>query len=293
MKIDLTKPFEIKLEKFSLDAAKDSVNPYMKGKILRKKYESEGYKVIQSSDFENSLLIWFIRKHKFLDKYIKVKVGEYKHNTKIEDYNKQIIEIMKEEDIEKLLFVCRICSYLGDPSFPDFIINKDKKPSLIYVHTGDEMLRNKIAFILLSSGILDIKISFSCLDFVDYKMPEKLDIDMEKTMQDILQAFAGRVDIEKSFEETGIDLRIFKNFLGEKTIDTEAIKKAHEIFMSAVSAENKIKTLLKKLQSASQPHTLEGKPKPEQLAALRASLGINMLEANDLLNLYEITKAAD
>ncbi len=91
MKMDFSMPMEIAIEKFSMDSKKDSINPYMTGKILRKKYEEAGYRVLQTGDFESSLLVEFVRKYRYLDKYIKVKLGEYNRSQKVEDFHKNIL----------------------------------------------------------------------------------------------------------------------------------------------------------------------------------------------------------
>src|SRR3989338_9808059 len=106
MIFDVKKPFEVSVEKFPLQSKKDEVNPYMIGKLLRKRYESLGFSVVKTDNFETSLLIEFVRKYKFLDKYIKVKLGEYRQNKNIEEYNKQILQLLTLEDVQKLLFVC-------------------------------------------------------------------------------------------------------------------------------------------------------------------------------------------
>lgn len=288
MKIDLTKPFEIKLEKFSIGSTKDSINPYMTGKLIRKKYESEGFVVSQSNDFETSMLVWFARKNKYLDKYIKVKIGEYKKHPKTEDYIKQITGIFSDDQIKKLLFICRICSYLGDPSFADFVITKGKKIGLRYVYTGDEILRDKILFMVMAKGLVETDFNFCSLDFIDHKYQEKISFDIGKVMEGLVASLSGRVNMGRSLEDTGIDMSFFQKWSGQKSIDTTDIDKAYEKFMENVSSESKIKTLLEKLISMDPAKILGGKSRPEQLLALRTSLGINMLEANDLINLYSM-----
>lgn len=289
MKIDITKPFEVELEKFTFGSTKDSINPYTTGKILRKKCESSGFVVVQCADFEANMLVWFSRRHNFLDKYIKVKIGEYKTHSKTESYISQMLAMFKPEEAEKLLFICRICSYLGDPSFPDFIVKKENYLGLRYAYVGDEMLRDRIAFILLSNGILNIEIKFCCLDFIDFMHPEKLSVDLAKNMENLLKTLSKRVNIGNSTEDTNIDLLLFKKWADDKSIDTEDINKSYQNFMSRVSAETPLKKLLSKLQSVDNRRLLEGKTRPEQLAVLRNALGINMMEANDLLNLHGIT----
>ena len=288
MKIDTTKPFEIKLEKFSLGSTKDSINPYMTIKLLRKRYESEGFAVSQSNDFETNMLVWFSRKNKHMDKYIKVKIGEYRPNLKTEEYIKQTLQTFSVDQIQKLLFVCRICSYLGDPSFPDFVIKKGRI-GLRYAYVGDEMLRDKTTFMIIVNGLMELDFNFCSLDFVDHKHPEKLLIELPKMLESILQSLSGRLNLSRSFEDTGVDMSFFQKWSRQKSIDTDDIPGAYEKFMSVVSADSKVKGLLEKLFSTGPEKLLEGRTKPEQLLSLRNAFGINMLEANDLTNLYNIT----
>ena len=278
--------FAVPIEKFQLENKKDEINSYMIGKILRKKYESLGYKVMQTQDFETSLLIGFVRKYRFLDKYIKVKLGEYKRNLKILEYNKEILALLGEENTEKLLFVCRICSYLGDPSFPDFIISGNGKTELRYVYTGDELVRSKIFFILLSK-ILGIQIKFCSTDFSDFKNKENIEADFKKTLGEINKSFSLRINLETSFDDVGIDFNLFKSW--EAKIGQKDMELAYGLFKKKISSDKKLDGLLDRMKNIDRK-SFDEKPKPEQLTALRNTLGINMLEANELLVLMEILK---
>lgn len=173
MIIDLKAPLVINLDKFSLNYKKDDINPYMVKKLLRKKYESINYKTIQGDDFETILLLTFVRKTHYIDKYIKVKLGEYKPNTKVEEYNQELLDIFDFDKIQKLLFICRICSYIGDPSFPEFVVYNQKESALRYVYIGDELLPDKMVFILLSK-LFGIEIKLAAIDFSDHKNQENL-----------------------------------------------------------------------------------------------------------------------
>ncbi len=280
---------QIRIEKFQVENKKDEINPYMIGKILRKKYEGLGYKIIQAQDFETSLLIDFIRKYRFLDKYSKVKLGEYKKSQKTLDYNKELVNILGWDNIEKLLFICRICSYLGDPSFPDFIISGKGETELRYVYTGDELIRNKIFFSILSESF-GVKVKFCSVDFSDFKQRGALDIDPLKLLEEVNLSVSSRVNFESSVEDTGINFNFIKKWLGEKSTDPEDVIRAYDLFKKNLLKENKLTDLLGKLVSSGKADELIGKQKPEQLLVVRNILGVNMMEAHDVINLYEITK---
>ena len=278
--------FEITIEKFSLPNKKDEINPYMTGKLVRKKYESSGHRIFQCQDFENNLLVWFIKKYRNLDKYTKVKIGEYKKNSKTDDYNKEVLRILDEDKIEKLLFLCRICSYLGDPSFPDFIIYGKNEPELKYVYTGDEILENKLFFILLAKKLLDLKISFSSLDFTDFSRPENIKYYENEIIQNCLNKISKRLDMESA--ETLLDLRFLKTWSVDSWKDLES---SYKLFIEFSGRPNKLKEMLSKTENLKLLSEIENKPKPEKLSVLNKTLGINMLEANDLLNLYNIVRS--
>jgi len=287
MKIELTKPFEVPVDRFSLENKKDEINPYMTGKLLRKRYEGLGYKVIQCADFETSLMVEVVRKYFVLDKYIKVKLGEYKNNKKTDEYNKEILGIIKMEDVEKLLFLCRVCSYLGDPNFPDFIIFKDGKASLRYVYTGDELMSGKLFFIFLARCLLEIEIKFATLDFSDHKNSNSINTDFISVLKSSLEKLSKRINVEDSSGDVGADLSFLNKWLEEKSADKEAINRSFDQLVSKFSENTKLKENFSKLKSINFTET-ENKTKPEKLALLREKLGVNMMEANELLTLKEI-----
>ncbi len=286
---DLKDPFTIHLDKFSLNYKKDDINPYMTKKLLRKKYESIGYKTIPGDDFETSLLLTFVRKTHYIDKYIKVKLGEYKPNTKVEEYNQELLDIFDLDKIQKLLFVCRICSYIGDPSFPEFIVYNQKESALRFVYNGDELLPDRLVFILLSK-FFGIEIKLAAIDFSDNTNQENLKVDILKAVERALQSLEKRVNLENSLGETNIDLRIFKKWITDKQINSEEFLNVYNNFNQAVNAPNKLKELLVRLEGLDTKKVLGNKERPENLKALREALGVNMLEAVDVLNLWDIIK---
>ena len=287
MKIDLTRPLEIEIEKFKLENKKDEINPYMIGKIIRKNYEAMGYTVVQCADFESGLLIEFVKDFKLFDKYIKVKLGEYKKNPKVDDYNKQIMNILQKDDLWKLLFICRLCSYLGDPSFPDIIIAKQGQTSLRYIYSGDDITKGKSFFILLSKLLLSNEIKFSSTTFSDFSHPDKMQINLIKILEGVLSDFSKREDPKNPKNDTGIDLNLIRKWIAEKSVDREDIVKAFNNFISSSSENSKLKENIEKMNSFNLDE-IKNKSKPEKLAFLREKLGVNMMEANELLILKEI-----
>ena len=286
MLIDLGKPVKIGIEKFSFDCRKEDLNPFAIKKLLKNKYDAQG-KVLLGENFEEAMLLEFIKKYRCLDRYTKVKIGEYTPQKKVLEYKAQVLEALKIEDIEKLLFLCRICSYIGDPSFPDFILNV-KSQGLRFVYTGDELIPEKLVFLFLGNilGVHEIKLA--TLDFTDFKYPESLQVDMGKTLETALEALSKRANIENSLVETGIDFKFFKKWAETKSIDTEEVFFAYKKFAESASKNDSLKGMLERMESVDIGKHFIGRPKQEKLKVLRDAFGINMLIADDLLNVYEI-----
>ncbi len=281
--IDITKPFEISLEKFKFNSKKDDLNQFAIKKLVKNKYTEQGYSIIPGENFEENLLIEFVKKHKVLDKYTKVKLGEYIFRQKVADYNKQILEIFEFEKIEKLLFICRFCSYMGDPGFPDYIINKGSDALLRQTYTGDELISEKIMFIFLAK-MFGIETKLSTLDFEDFQYPESLKIDLIKTLEEALHTLETRVNFQNSFQETGIDFSVFKKWVERKSIDTDEFLEMYKKFLEKIRDDTALKALLEKMHTVD----LSSAQRQEKLKSIRQSLGVNMILASDLLNVYEI-----
>ncbi len=291
MEMDLRKPIEIVLEKFDFDSNKDDVNPYMVKKLLRRQYEKLGYTVMPGDNFETSLLLEFVKKHRYLDNYIRVKLGEYKPNKGVLEYNKQVLDALGIDIIEKLLFICRICSFIGDPSFPDFIVHKQgESPALRYVYIGDELLPDRLSFVLLSKVLGAQNIKLAVLDFHDYKYPGKMEVDGLKVLEKSLENLKIRANLERSELDNGVDLMVFKKWTESNSVDPKDIEEAYNKFLKRASEPNKTKENLSKLENLD--HDILGNGGvPEKLKTLIHELKINMMEAHDLLNLYNIMKA--
>lgn len=284
MKISLETPLEIQLEKFKSEFKKDDMNSFVLRKPLIQKYQEAGYKVLFGEDFEENLIIEFVRKHKFIDKYLKVKLGEFKSKESVKEYNETLIDVLGMDIIEKLLFLCRVCSYVSDPSFPNYIIYNNEKILFRYSYT-DEIIDDIYFFIFLARmfGIDNIK--FSALDFEDFENPEKIEIDMEKLLEKVIQKLENRISLEHSLEETGIDFQIFKKWLETGEADPEDLFSAYNNFMEKISEDKSLNELISKLDNLN----LKDKTRKEKEMIIVKELGIDIIKAHDVLNLYEIS----
>ncbi|MBI4163845.1 MAG: hypothetical protein HY512_03205 [Candidatus Aenigmarchaeota archaeon] len=275
----------------------------MAKKILRKKYESLGYTIIPGDNFETSLLLEFIRKHKYLDNYSKVKLGEYKPNAGVEEYNKQVIGVLDFQRIQKLLFICKICSLIGDPGFPDFLVYKrregrlpsnfrvqNSEEALRYVYSEDGLSVEKSVFIAFAKLLNVINVKLAAVDFSDFSNPDIAKIDLLEVLEKAFSVLSKRVNVQNSLRDIGIDLTVFKKWLVDKQVNRVDIEKMYQDFVEAVSVSTKLKELIKKLELMDINSLLGKKDRPEKLKSLREALGINMLEAVDVLNLWEITQ---
>ncbi len=303
MIVNLATPFEVNIDRFKLDYKKDQVNPYMAKKILKKKYESLGYTILPGDNFETNLLLEFIRKHKYLDNYCKVKLGEYKPNATVDEYNKQVMGVLDFQRIQKLLFICKICSLIGDPGFPDFIVYKrregrlpsnfrvqNNEEALRYVYNEDDLSVEKSIFMVFTKllGVIDVKPA--AVDFSDFSNSETLKINLLAVLEKAFAALSKRVNVQNSLKDIGIDLTLFKKWLEDKQINSEDIEMMYNGFIDRVAAPIKLKGLVSKLESMDKHIILSSKERAEKLKSLRDALGINMLEAVDVLNLWEITR---
>lgn len=104
---------------------------------------------LDGGDFEKNMLLEMGRR----DKYTGVKLAG--KGRKDEEYVKKILEYLDRETIETLLYICRFCSYLGGPGFPDLIVFKQ---GLRF--TSMDLPQESIMFALLARelGIENIKI---------------------------------------------------------------------------------------------------------------------------------------
>ena len=292
MKINLEKPFTVEIEKFKSEFKKDDLDTFTLRKPLKGQFESLGYQVILGENFEVNLLVDFVKKYKAIDKYTKVKIGDFRPKKEIKEYNQKVIEILGTETIEKLLFLCRICSYISDPSFPDYLICKSVERDLgfRYSYREGEILDDKVFFIFLAKEVFDIKnIKFSTLDFLDFQFPQSISFNISPILERVLGKISQRVNIENSIEETGIDFSLLKKWIEKKEIEKEDFIKMYMSFLGRFSKENKLVELLEKLKNMDTSF-LNKDSRQGKLMALVQALRINMLEAQDLLNLYEIDR---
>ena len=90
----------------------------------KKHYEKLGCVVLKGDDFENDMLLGITKgvERRYLDRYIRMKVGRAKNTDFVDRYYEAVSPIISNRDIEILLYLCRFCSYLGGPGFPDLLV---------------------------------------------------------------------------------------------------------------------------------------------------------------------------
>ena len=173
------------IEKHLIEPGFDAseLNIFSEKKFIENHYKSLGYIVLDGNDFENNLTAFLKEEFVYLDPYIKVKLGKAKHFD--ETYAKTILNFIDFQTINHLLYLCRLCSYLGGPGFPDLIIinEKSKEWSLIFVK---EDLTSDHIFFFLVSKLIRIKTTFSNIekkdakDFFELNFIESLKEEMKK-----------------------------------------------------------------------------------------------------------------
>ncbi len=123
-------------------------------KLVEMYYKKLGYSVFPGFDFENNMVFALKDEFTYLDPYLKVKLGRAKGSPLITDYANDILQYLNKEEVMMLLYLSRLCSYLGGPGFPEFIIvSPEKRWSLIIV--GEE-LPTEYAFFALMVKLLGI-----------------------------------------------------------------------------------------------------------------------------------------
>ena len=103
---------EIEVEALSSPALQEE----NENEFVNKQLVSQMFDCLDGGDFERALLLEWGRR----DKYTGVKLAG--KGKKDEKYVKRVFEYLSREDVAKLLYICRFCSYLGGPGFPDLIV---------------------------------------------------------------------------------------------------------------------------------------------------------------------------
>lgn len=129
----------------------DFYSHYMATKLAEKHYRSGGYFVFRGTDFENNFILYFneSRKKRYLDDYTKIKIGRSGLTEDIRVYCENMMVVIPAETVDMLLYLCRLCSYIGGPGFPDIVITKGNEFYLYYV-LFDELQTNQKLFLVFA-----------------------------------------------------------------------------------------------------------------------------------------------
>ncbi len=168
MQLPLSEVIEIPVEQIRTHINVDEMDFYsspMAVKLAKKHYERQGYQTLTGVDFENNMLLALNTDidRRYLDDYSRVKLGRAKVTDEINVYSDQLLPALSKEVTDILLYLCRICSYAGDPGFPDIILLKDNDWQLKYV-IFDELQLSQRLFLLLAK-LLGIDIGLTRVVF--------------------------------------------------------------------------------------------------------------------------------
>lgn len=116
-------------------------------------YVSKGFTVLNGRDFEQNMLVYVSSENPIerllLDDYARTKI-EGKRRFDVDEYAKQVIDIIGIEKIRILLHLCRMCSFLGSSRVPDMIVIDRRNKSMSFRQAGGLALEQKM-FIMLAN----------------------------------------------------------------------------------------------------------------------------------------------
>ncbi|MBI2579721.1 MAG: hypothetical protein HYW27_02360, partial [Candidatus Aenigmarchaeota archaeon] len=141
-----------------------------------------GYTVLLGDDFENNMLL-HVMDYPFMDRYKQVKMG--KKDPLILRYNTAAAAAMPPDDIIKLLYISRLCSYVGGPGMCDMILIKDGRYRLGHIIAEDSMRRETALFIFLAKFVFSL-CDVIMIDVVNKKIGNKYQVDFRKIFREIL-----------------------------------------------------------------------------------------------------------
>ncbi|MBI4895511.1 MAG: hypothetical protein HY831_03385 [Candidatus Aenigmarchaeota archaeon] len=146
---------KIELDNISLDKnlvevgfPADELDIFAEKKLIEQHYKSLDYIVLNGEDFESNMVFFLKDEFSYIDPYIKVKLGKSKRCD--EDYAKLMIDYMGYETLNHLLYLCRLCSYLGGPGFPDLIVLNKKSKQFVLVFVKEDLLIENIFFLTVA-----------------------------------------------------------------------------------------------------------------------------------------------
>ena len=228
-KIPVDKEVSIEVEEIKSPTLKaENTNPFINYQIAKAYYARNGFTVLEGHDFEYNMLAYLspeeVRERALLDDYTRIKLWKAKRNEQAEEYAGRIIETIGLEKAEQLLHICRLCSFLGGPGFPDLILIKDREFLLKQVVSEEFLLEQKMFYLLAG-----VALELCNIKLVDVK-PQNSDAKAE-TISFVVKELLGSVINSKRFYHYWIDLaglikgeRDLINGLGhkEKTIAMHA-----------------------------------------------------------------------
>jgi len=152
-------------------------------KLAEMHYKNLGYIVIPGFDFENNMIFSLKNEFDYLDPYLKVKLGRAKGSPLVTAYANHLLQYLTKKEVMLLLYLCRLCSYLGGPGFPEFIIvdQKIRRWSLVVVAEEVPAEYALFAFMIRLLGLCEIKMA----NIRRSGVQEKAVIDIKGVMESI------------------------------------------------------------------------------------------------------------
>ncbi len=164
----------VRREFIETDIDPEDLNIFSERKLVKNHLE-EKFMVLNGEDFEANMLFHLKDELDYIDPYARLKIGKRKNATEeMRVYSENIMNCMDMDTISKLLYLCRLCSYLGGPGFPDFItIDKQKRFSLTLTQ---EYLLTEHKFFIIVSKLLGIDVRMVNVGKNTYNKEEEINI---------------------------------------------------------------------------------------------------------------------
>lgn len=187
--------FERELMPVTFDAS--DLDIFTERKLIESHYKKLGYIVIQGLDFENNMVSALKNEFSYLDPYLKVKLGHARGLATA--YASQLSACMGRKEIMLMLYLCRLCSYLGGPGFPDFIIINPQTKKWFLAVVAEELPPEYVMFMFMTKllNICEIKIS----NIQRAGLQKEIAIDIKSVFENIskterFRSFSGGIEDE-------------------------------------------------------------------------------------------------